>query len=224
MINSIVRGAIIYVVIIMAVRLMGKRQIGELQPSELVITILLSEVAAMPLQSNSVPLFACLSLIFLLASFEVISSDLSVKFPFIRRLIQGNSVLVIKNGTIIQKHLKLIRYSVDDLVESLRLKDVFDIQSVDFAYVETNGAVSIKLKKDYRPPTKKDNESQDGVLSCLVISDGKILDREFQYCNMTKEKMEKILEKNKLRAEDVLLMTANSIGDFYIVRKQAKRK
>lgn len=224
MINVLLRGVIVYIAVILAVRLMGKRQIGELQPSELVVTILLSEIAAMPLENGSAPLFTCLSLIFLLASFEVISSALSVKYPAFRKLIQGNSVLIIKNGEIVQKELGLIRYSVEDLTEALRLKDVFDIQSVDFAYVETNGSVSIKLKKDYTPPTKSDEKSEDGLLPCLVISDGKILEREFQYCNMTKDKLKKILAKKGLRKEDILLMTADKKGNFHIVRKQVNEK
>lgn len=223
MINNLVRGVIIYVAVIAAVRLMGKRQIGELQPSELVITILLSEVAALPLESDSVPLIICLSLIFLLAAFEVLSSELSVKFPAFRKFIQGNSVIVIKNGKLIPKHIKQLRYSVDDLTEALRLKDVFDIQDVDFAYVETNGAVSIKLKKDCRPPTNSDKNTQDGVLPCLVISDGKILQREFDLCNMTKEKLNKILKKEGISKNDVLLMTADCTGKYYIVRKQVKQ-
>lgn len=222
MINSMVRGVIIYIAVITAVRLMGKRQIGELQPSELVITIILSEVAAMPLQNSSIPLFTCLSLVFLLASLEVISSVLSMKFPSFRRLIQGNSVLVIRNGELIQKHIKLIRYSVDDLTEALRLKDVFDIQNVDFAYVETNGSISVKLKKNCRPPTKNDDKTEDGLLPCLVISDGKIIEQEFEFCNMTRDKLKKVLRKEKLQEKDVVLMTADCKGNYYIVRKQVE--
>ncbi|MBQ8503611.1 MAG: DUF421 domain-containing protein [Clostridia bacterium] len=224
MINSLVRGALIYVAVIGAVRLMGKRQIGQLQPSELVITIILSEVAAMPLQNSSVPLFTCLGLVFLLASFEVISSVLSVKFPSFRKLIQGNSVLVIKNGEIVQKELGLIRYSVDDLTEALRLKDVFDIQNVDFAYVETNGAVSVKLKKDCRPPTNNDDKTEDGLLPCLIISNGKIVKHEFDLCNMTEAKLQKILKQKKLNEKDILLMTADCKDHYYIVKKQVNTK
>lgn len=220
MINNLVRGAIIYVAVIAAVRLMGKRQIGQLQPSELVITILLSEVAAMPLQNSSIPIFTCLGLVFLLASFEVISSAISVKFPAFRSLIQGNSMLVIKNGKLVQKHINQIRYSIDDLTEALRLKDVFDIQNVDFAYVETNGSVSVKLKKNCRPPTKIDDEVQDGTLSCLIINDGKVIEREFPYCGMTRDKLRKILQKEGLTEKEVLLMTADCTGSTYIVRKQ----
>lgn len=222
MINYLVRGVIIYIAVILAVRLMGKRQIGQLQPSELVITILLSEVASMPLQNSSVPLITSLGLVFLLSCFEVLSSVLSVKFPLFRKAVQGNSVLVIDKGKINQKNLSQIRYSLDDLTEALRLKDVFDIRAVDFAYVETNGAVSIKLKKDFRPPTNNDDNTQDGTLPCLVVNDGKIATQEFDICNMTKEKLLKILSKHGIHEKDVFLMTVDSTGDCHIVGKQVK--
>lgn len=222
MINSLIRSLIVYIAVIPAVRLMGKRQIGELQPSELVITLLLSEVAAMTLQNNSIPLITSLILIFALAGFEVVSSDLCMNYPLIRKLIQGNPVLVIKNGKINEKKLRALRYSIDDLLEALRLKDVFDIKSVDFAYVETNGSVSVKLKKNYRPPTKVDDKAQDGVIPYIVIGDGKIIDREFRYCNMTRKKLDKILIENKAEIRDVLLMTIDSTGEYSIIRKQAE--
>ena len=145
MINILIKVTIIYLAIIPVVRLMGKRQIGELQPSELVITILLSEVAALTLQNPSTPLTISVVLIFLLACYEVFSSELCLKIPMIRNLMQGNPVLIIRKGKILEKNLKAIRFSIEDLLEALRLKDVYDIDAVDFAYVETNGAVSVNL-------------------------------------------------------------------------------
>lgn len=198
---------------------MGKRQIGELQPSELVITIILSEVASMPLESIDAPLLPSVVLVFLLACFEVFSSDISVKLPFLRKLIQGNPLLVIKNGKVMEENLHSIRFSMDDLTEALRLKDVFDIAAVDFAYIETNGGLSVKLKKDYRPPTKSDENSSDGSIPFLIIDDGKIIDRDFAECNMSKEKLEKILRKKKFDIKDVLLMTADSNGEITVIKK-----
>ena len=219
MINSILRSFIIYVCIIAVVRFMGKRQIGELQPSELVITIILSEVASMPLEDINTPLLPSVVLVFLLACFEVLSSDLSVKFPFFRKLLQGNPILVIEKGKIIEENIHSIRYSMDDLTEALRLKDVFDVAAVDFAYIETNGGLSVKLKKKYRPPTKSDENSNDGTIPFLVVDDGKIIDRDFDKCNMSIEKIEKILRKNKFEIKDILLMTADSSGEINIVTK-----
>lgn len=220
MINSILRSLIIYVCIIAVVRFMGKRQIGELQPSELVITIILSEVASVPLEDIDTPLIPSVILVFLLACFEVISSDLSVKSPAFRKLLQGNPILVINKGKIIEKNIHSVRFSMDDLTESLRLKDVFDINAVDFAYIETNGSISVKLKKDYKPSTKSDEKSNDGAIPFLIIDDGKIINRDFDKCQMSEEKLKRILDKNKLKHDDILLMTADSNGKTNIIKKQ----
>lgn len=219
--NLLFKGVIVYVAVVIAMRFMGKRQIGELQPGELVITILLSEVAAMPLQGDDIPVLSSLSLVFLLVVLEMLSSLFSIKSRVYRTIIQGNSVLIIKEGKIIKKNMKMIRYSTDDLIEALRLKDVFDISTVQYAYIETNGSVSIQLKKEYQPVCAEDMKISvaQEYLPCLIISDGKIIDKDFSLCNMTKEKLLKTLKKQNLRVEDVFLMTADKSGKNYIVRK-----
>lgn len=219
--NLLFKGVIVYVAVVIAMRFMGKRQIGELQPGELVITILLSEVAAMPLQGDDIPVLSSLSLVFLLVVLEMLSSFLSIKSRAYRTIIQGNSVLIIKEGKIIKKNMKMIRYSTDDLIEALRLKDVFDISTVQYAYIETNGSVSIQLKKEYQPVCAEDMKISvaQEYLPCLIISDGKIIDKDFPICNMTNEKLLKTLKKQNLRVEDVFLMTADKSGKNYIVRK-----
>ena len=133
MINVMLRGLIVYVTVIISVRLMGKRQIGELQPSELVTTFLLSEVASMPLQNKDISLFTCIVLIFMIVGLEVIFSVLAVKSDTFRKVMQGSSALVIKDGKLLQGKMKNLRYSIDDLLEGLRLKDVFDISTVKYA-------------------------------------------------------------------------------------------
>ena len=173
----------------------------------------------MPLEDINTPLLPSVILVFLLACFEVLSSDLSVKFPFFRRVLQGNPILVIDKGKIIEKNLHSIRFSMDDLTEALRLKDVFDVAAVDFAYIETNGGLSVKLKKNYRPPTKNDEQSSDGKIPFLVVDNGKIINRDFNKCNMSDEKIKKIISKNKLDISDVLLMTADSNGEINIITK-----
>lgn len=222
MLILMIRGLIIYVVVITSVRLMGKRQIGELQPSELVITILLSEVASMPLQDSEIPMLHSLVCIFLLVSLEVVSSILSMKSRGFRTLMQGNSVLIISNGQINQKNMKKIRYSVDDLIEALRLKDVFDISQVQYAFVETNGAISVILKPENRTITLQDMQipiKDDGFAS-LVISDGKILENELELCLMKKSDVEKILRDKNLTQKQVLIMTCDNNGKLNIVQKE----
>ncbi len=219
--NLLFKGIIVYVCVIIAMRFMGKRQIGELQPGELAVTFLLSEVASMPLQSDSVPLLSGISLVFLLVLLEVASAFFNMKSRIYRRLIQGNSVLIIKEGKILKRNMKLIRYSNDDLMEALRLKDVFDISQVQYAYIETNGSVSIQLKKKYQPLTADtlNKRVEEESIPCLVISDGKIIKRELELCSMNEEKLLRILKKENLNIEDVFLMTADKNGKIYTVRK-----
>lgn len=219
--NLLFKGIIVYVAVIIAMRFMGKRQIGELQPGELVITFLLSEVAAMPLQGDDIPVLSSVSLVFLLVVLEMASSFLSMKSRSYRTLIQGHSVLIIKEGKLLKKNMKMIRYSNDDLMEALRLKDVFDIDTVQYAYIETNGSVSIQLKKKYQPLCAEDmnKKTQEEFLPCLVISDGRVITREFSVCDMSEEKIEKILRKEGLSVRDIFLMTADKKGNTYIVRK-----
>lgn len=225
MINLVIRCVIIYVVVIAMVRLMGKRQIGELQPSELVITILISDVASMPLQNMEMPLISTVTSLLVLVMFEVLLSVISIKSRKARKLLQGNSVMIIKNGKLIESSLRLIRYSIDDLMEALRLKDVFDISQVQYAYIETNGSISVELKPQHRTITPQDLSMATEKVSipCLVICDGEIVDSEFDVCNMTREKLYKILDEKELSAKEILLMTVDSSGRSYIRLKEVKK-
>ena len=206
----LIRSVIVYVLLIVGVRLMGKRQIGELQPTELVITLLISDVATAPLQNVHAPLLQSVLVILLLIALELLFSMFSLKSRRFRTLLQGNSVLIVKDGELQQEAIRSLRYSVDDLVEALRLKDIFDLSEVAYAYIETNGEISV-LK---RTPQKK------AVLPCLVICDGQIIDKEFPICEMSEEKLGSILRRKGLSAKDVFLMTYASDGTAEIIRKE----
>ena len=219
--NILIKGFIIYIIVAVAVRFMGKRQIGELQPGELVITIVLSQIATMPLQDKEFPMLSGIALVFLFVTLELLSSFLAMKFRPYRTAMQGHSVLIIKDGKLLQKNLAMIRYSTDDLIEALRLKDVFDISDVLYAYIETNGSVSVKLKKDAETVTLRDLAipCKDDALPCLVVSDGKIIKRDLTLCNMTAERIDKILKKKDLEVSDIFIMTADKYGNTNIIRK-----
>ncbi len=223
MVNMLIRGIIIYVTVIFAVRLMGKRQIGELQPAELVVTILLSQVASMPFESLEIPLLSILSIIFMLIALEIICSVIGMKIKGFRNLIQGNPILIIKDGKLVQKELKNVRYSVEDLLEALRLKDIFDISQVQFAYIETNGSISVLMKNRFRPLIIDDTEIKTSPceLPCLVISDGKIVKSQLDICAMTQKRLDSIIKKENVKLEDIMLMTAERGGKYYIVRKES---
>lgn len=150
-----IRAVILYAAVIFVIRLMGKRQIGEMQPSELVITILISEVASLPLQDKGIPMLYALVPLFVFVSFEIILSALSLKSKKLRNLMQGHEVTVIKNGKINIRALRTLRMTVDDLTGALRQKDVFDVKEVSCAIFETNGKLSVKLKNQNKNKGKK---------------------------------------------------------------------
>lgn len=222
MIITILRTVILYSLLIMIMRIMGKRQIGQLQPGELVITILISEIAAVPMQDNDIPMINSVISVLLLASFEIITSVLCMKSIKLRSLLQGNSLVIIRNGVLDQKQIKRLRYTVDDILEALRQKDIFDISDVQYAIAETDGTLSILLKPEKREVTIGDMDlpQKGGGLQCVLISDGRVIRSEFKDCGMNEEKLKKLLKSEKLSPREILLLTADAQGNTNIIKKE----
>lgn len=221
---TIIRAAILYIFVILMVKLMGKRQIGQLQPAEFVITILISEIVTVPMQDNSIPLLNSIMAVLLLVSLEILLSSASLKFMKLRTAVEGNSIIVIRDGKIDQQQLKRLRLTVDDLTEALRQKDVFDISDVQYAIVETNGSLSVLLKPEKQTVTAEmlNINPVNRGMACTVISDGKIKEPALNECDLTQEKILKILKNKALKMEDIMLMTADKNGKTNIIRRDPK--
>ena len=140
------RTLIIYVIIIVCLRIMGKRQLGELQPSEFVIAILISNIATLSIEDTDIPLLGAVVPIITLMSSEVILSYITLKSGKAQIMVTGNPVPVIRNGSIDQKSMRDLRFSIEDLMSQLRINGIFDVQEVAWAIVETNG---VKYVTDY---------------------------------------------------------------------------
>lgn len=222
---TIYRTIILYVTVIIAVRLMGKRQIGEMQPGELVVTLLISDIASMPLQDTNQPIILGLSAIFTLVCLEIITSLLSLKSVIVRKLLSGGSAILIKDGIIDQKELGRVRMTVLDLVEMLRSQQVFEVSDVSFAVLETGGSLSVLLKGAKTPPTAEQLgvKFEQSQLPLPVISDGKLLKDTFESVGTNKKAIEKILKKQKIKQKDVFLMTLDGSGKSQIVGKEKKK-
>lgn len=221
MLVTLARALILYVLIIICMRIMGKRQLGELQPTELVITILLSEIAAIPMQDNALPLGNSIVAVLLLVALEIFNSVIVLKSSGCRSLLQGNSLVVIRDGVIDQKQLKRLRFTVDDLLDQLRQKDIFDICDVRYAIIETNGQLSVMLKPEKETVTAEMAElpnNSKGLL-CMVINDGKFLKRSFAECDMNEEKLYGILKKEGVGIDEILFMLADKEGNYTIVKR-----
>lgn len=219
-----IRAVIIYVAVIIALRVMGKRQIGEMTPHELVITILVSQVAIIPLQDNSMPLANMIIPILIFVSLEIIVSALSMKSLGFRNLIQGKPIFVIKNGKLDEKQLKRLRLTVDDLTDALREKGFFDISEVQDAVVETNGTVSVLPKAEYGSVTPKQLklEVEENSTAVAVVIDGKPVDEYFGQNKIKKSEIELLVTDSGKRMEDILLLTIDDCGKVNMIEKRGK--
>lgn len=223
LITTIIRTIILYAFITFAIRIMGKRQIGDMQPNELVITLLISEIAAIPLQDISQPILSGVVAIFMLIVLEIIMSVLSMKSITVRRFMNGKSAVIIKNGVIDQNVMKDVRMTVLDLVELLRGQNVFDISAVAFAVLEVNGNLSVLLKGGEQPVTAKDLgiKKEKEALPLPVISDGKILSDSLKALNITNEDILKKVKANKTEVNNVFLMTLDRYDNICLIKKGA---
>ncbi len=219
------RTVLLFAVIILVMRVMGKRQIGQLQPAELVVTILLSEVAATPMTDRNIPLLYSFISLMLLTGFELLLSFVALKNSKVRTILQGNSVEIIRNGNIDYAQIRKLRYSMDDILEALRQKDIFDISEVEYAVAETNGNLSILLKGDYRTPNAKELQVKikDGGVPKTVIVDGELLQSGLQESELTREQVILKLKKKKMTVDQVLLMTVDACGQTVIFGKDGKQ-
>lgn len=222
MLISFLRATILYFVVVVAIRLMGKRQIGELQPSELVITILISDVATIPLQDNSMPLLTAIIPLMTLICFEIFLSVLNMKSITIRNAFSGKAVVVIKDGKINQRKLKSLRFTIDDLLATLRQKDVFDISEVDTAIVETNGNLSVLKKADKQTLTAEmiSLKPDDKGIPQVLISDGKIIKENIGVYGITLKDIEKELKRKRVDLESVFLMTGYRTKEFTVIKSK----
>ena len=200
---------------------MGKRQLGELQPSELVITILISNIATLPLEDTDIPLLLGITPILALVCFEVIVSWVNLVFPKFRKMISGSPKIIIRNGKTDPDILKELRFSVDDLMMSLREKDVFDIEDVQFAIVETTGNISVMKKQSVDTPERSDLglKVKNYDPPQVIVSDGKVIPQAVKVMGI-QGSIEKILASLNLKLNDVFIMTADTQGHFFIVDKK----
>lgn len=223
MIITITRTIILYIFVTLGIRLMGKRQIGEMQPNELVVTLLISETAAIPLQDTTQPILNGLVAIFVLVILEILISVLSMKSRFMRKIMNGKSAVIIKNGVIDQQMMKSVRMTVLDLVELLRGQDVFDISTVAFAVLEVNGNLSVLLKSAEQPATAADLKikKEKALLQLPVISDGKIVKESLDFVQADEKDIRKKLKGDNI--SDVFLMTMDKEGNHNIIKRREER-
>ncbi len=222
MISTIIRTFIIYCFVSLCVRIMGKRQLGQLQPGELVITILISEIAANPITDTNQPILNTVVSLMLLVAFEIFSSLIARKSLKFRYVSDGKPITLIKNGELNQNNLRKLRFTIDEVLSALRQKDIFDISEVEYAVVETNGTLSVLLKQNKQPLTQETYERPKKTTDapCVVIIDGNIIESSLEDSPVTLDEINRKLKNDKIDIKNILLMTVTKSKKFLRINKE----
>ena len=222
MILSYIRTIILYSVLITVIRLMGKRQIGQMEPSEFVVTMLVANLASIPMQDGGIPLFSGLVPIITVLGMELVLSHLSLKSIRLRKLLCGKPVILIENGNILQENLRKTRVTLDELTGHLRQKDVLDLQSVQYAILETNGNLSVFPYPKEKPASARDAgiSTRKQYLPLTIISDGVVLVTNLKKANKDMFWVQRVLQQHNAEIKDTWLLTVDSGDHVLFYRKE----
>ena len=202
-----IRTLFIYLFLSISIKIMGKRQIGELEVEELVSTLVISEVAALPIADPDIPLMNAIIPVLFIVCLEIIISYVKNKSALLKKYVEGEPIYLVHRGTLLQSVLKENRLSVNELLCEMRIQGVSSIEEIDYAVLEQNGSISI-FKKDDTP------------LSHPLIVDGEVDLKMLTELGHDEGWLKKQLSKKSLAAEDVFLMTVDDNNGIYIIRKE----
>ena len=221
MFTLIFRALIIYIIILIVLRLMGKRQIAEMQPFELVITLIMADLACIPMTETTIPMLHGIVPLLTLATVHYLMSFLSIKSIRIRKFLNCKPIIVIDPNGIRYDALKSLNMNLNDLHEALRSANHFSLDEIAYAIVETNGNISILAKSQLSPPTAQDLKvkTNPASLSIILINDGKLIKENLLYLKLEKSFVDDILNKEKIKLKDVLILTINKQGSAYLQQK-----
>ena len=217
--------AVIYAALILFMRVMGKRQLGELEPSELIVTVLISEAAATPITSPEKPLWYGLVPVVVLFTLELILSLGMAKSVKIRQLLAGKPALLIVHGRIDQTQMRRNRFTPDELAEALRSQGALDLNEVEYAILETDGKLNVVFTPENRPVTagQMGLSPQDTGYPLIVINEGRVLSQNLRILGKDEKWLEKELRKNKLASpKDVYLMTVDMAGGVFLSPRKGR--
>ena len=225
MILSYVRAVLLYLVLVAVIRLMGKRQVGQMEPSEFVVTMLVANLAAIPMQDGGIPLYSGLIPILTVLGLELVLSAAVLRSMVLRRLLCGKPVILIENGKIVQENLRKTRITLDELTGQLREKDILQPEKVQYAILETNGNLSVfpypqelpASAQDAGVPVKKQN------LPVTVIGDGYLYRENLKIAGKDMRWLEKTLKAQKATLDQTWLLTVDSGNQVQFIRKETRK-
>ena len=222
MLISYLRAAFLYLVLILSVRMMGKRQIGQMEASEFVVTMLVANLASIPMQDAAIPLYSGLIPILVVLGMELTLSGLILRSVLIRRFFCGKPVILIDNGKILMENLRRTRVTLDELTGHLRQKDVLDIRTVQFAILETDGSLSVFPYPKDRPATAGEAgiKTEKQYLPITIVEDGYVSEENLRKAGKTRQWLDGILQKNNADRQETLLLTVDAVDHVVFLRKE----
>lgn len=224
MLLVILRTVILFTLVVLFLRIMGKRQVGQLQPYELAIVILISELAAIPMENTSIPILGGMIPIFVLFTSQLLLAYISLKSEKARGVICGTPSVLVANSQIIEEEMSRQRYNINDLLEQLRSKNVANLSDVEYAILETSGQLSVILKSQKRPVTPEDLNlptNYEGLPTTLII-DGYVFHENLKRVNLSVEWLQTELSKFGItNLEDVLFSYIDTQGKLYYQKKDS---
>ena len=228
MLTIIIRSIIIYLIVLLVFRLMGKRQLGQMQPFELVLTLIIADLATIPMAEVSVPVLHGVVPLLTLVVLHFILTLISRSSHFFSKIISGKPVIIVSPKGIDYKAMKKLNLSTDDIFEALRGAGYFNISQVQYAIMETNGKVSVMPKAEYAPVTNGDlkTNADESFLPIVLVSEGKMIKENIELAKISQGEIEDIINKNSKGAsvKNVLLLTLDRTGEGYLQLKKGEGK
>lgn len=223
MILSYIRTIVLYLVLIVVIRLLGKRQLGQMEPSEIVVTMLVADLASIPMQDGAIPLLSGLIPILTVLGLELLLSSLSLRSIRFRKLLCGKPVILIENGKILQDNLRRTHVTMDELSSHLRLKDVLDIQTVQYAILETNGDLSVFPFPTEKPASAREAKvrTKPQYLPVTILSDGRLLHENLKKAKKDGAWLRRVLQERSATVEGTWLLTVDDGGNVYYIAREA---
>ena len=224
MILSYLRTVILYLVLIAGMRILGKRQIGQLEPSEFVVAMLIADLAAIPMQSGSIPLIAGLVPIVTILALELVLSGITMGSVRFRRLLCGKPVILMENGRLIQENLRMTRITLDELTAKLRQKDILDLGTVQYAILETDGNLSVFPYPKDAPATAKAAGIHPGkqYLPVTIIEDGFFSRENLNKAGRDRAWLDRVLREHGTTVSDTFLLTVDGGGYVNWIPKEGR--
>ena len=221
--TGLIRTLILYILLISGLRLMGKRQVGELEPSELVLSLVIADLAAVPMQDYGIPLVTGVVPILALMALTMIMSVLTMKSIRLRDLMCGRPSIIIRDGVLDQSEMARNRLTVDELLEELRNRGYTGPETVKYAVLETNGRLSVLPYETQKPPTAQQLgiTPEEASLPHILISDGRVLDRNLEFLGYDRTWLqEQLAQRQCSHPRSVFLLMADEKGLVCLIKKQ----